>query len=119
MARIEKRHGQDGSLVWAKGLARNIYKDQEIADSKCGRFRIEGEARLYHTLLPRHCATSIVGDKPNGDTIEDMVKNLPPFKNWLFVMLAVGKSKDGCWEVAREISGDVSVEYVRAEEVAN
>jgi hypothetical protein len=113
MTRIEKRHGPDGTLVWASGPARDIYQDEEILDSKCAAFRIAGEARLYRTIIPRHCASNILGEEPTEKALDDMVN--APFKEWRFVMVGYVKSIGTICEVAREISGDTLVEYVKAE----
>lgn len=121
MTRIEKRHDCDGTLIWARGLARNIYKDKEVLNSTNGRFRIDGQSQLYHIMLPRHAANSIIGARsiaPSGEmlavteSVDEMLQKLPPFRDWRFVMLTSGKSEGGLRELAHEISGDVLVEFI-------
>jgi len=104
MARVEKRYDEKGKLSWARGRARDIYKDLAICDSKGGILRIPGEPRPYRVMLPRHCAGSIIGER------FDLNAELPPFKEWRFVLLGYGEGAEGDFEVSREISGDAIVE---------
>jgi hypothetical protein len=93
---LEKRRDKLGKLIWVKGLARDIYNDDEILNSKGrGRYMISGEARGYNLILPRHCAGSIIGESFDLDT------KLPPFKQWRFVLLAVGIGPAGDERIER------------------
>jgi hypothetical protein len=107
MARVEKRCDDHGKLIWAKGLARDVYKDMAVANSKRIVFRISGEPRSYNTIIPRHCAGSIIGQS------FDLNAKLPPFKEWRFVLVGYGEGAEGSFEISREVSGDVIVEVQR------
>ena len=112
MARIERRYDGRGKLTWAKGMARDIYRDETILNSTGGGgYRVAGEARLYNIMLPRHCGLSIIGESPSAD---DLDAKLPPFKEWRFVMVGYEDSGDSKIEISREIAGNVVVEFERA-----
>jgi hypothetical protein len=110
MARVEKRYDKQRKLIWAKGAARDVYKDSEILNSTCGAITLEGDLTVYKILLPRHGAGSIIGEFPPGRNFDEVAANLPPFEDWKFVVVAYGGSGDQVVEFSREISGDVIVE---------
>jgi hypothetical protein len=103
MPRVEKKRDGHGKLIWAKGMARDVYKDMAIANSKEIVFRISGEARPYNVILPRHCAGSIIGER------FDLNAKLPPFRDWRFILVGYGEGTEGSFEISREVSGDVIV----------
>ena len=85
MARVEKHFNQQGELTWAKGFARDIYKDKSVLESRCLGFRVSEEKRWYNLLMPIHTAGSIIGK--NQDHV---LANLPPYKDWRFVLVGCG-----------------------------
>jgi hypothetical protein len=107
MARIERRYNAQRKLTWAKGMARDIYKDETILNSRGGGYRVSGEARLYNLLLPRHCAYNIIGETPPPGGLD---AKLPPYREWRFVLVGYGEAGNAKFELSREITGDVVVE---------
>jgi hypothetical protein len=107
MARIERRYDAQRKLTWAKGMARDIYRNMAIANSHSVGYRVSGEARLYNIMLPRHCAYNIIGETPPPGGLD---AKLPPYREWQFVLVGYGEAGNANFEVSREITGDVVVE---------
>src|SRR6266566_4684166 len=113
MAKVEKRRDKKRKLIWAKGAARDVYRDPEIANSTCGKITIAGDSTVYAMLLPRHCAGNIIGEFPPGKNMEEVIGNLPPFDLWRFVVVAYRGKGDEVLEFSREISGEVVIELAK------
>jgi len=116
MGKVEKHYDRHKRLVWAKGTARDIYRRIMVGSGRKvrGMFKLPGEERLYHLLGPRHCFLTQVGaeDEAPG-SLEEHLANLPPFEQWRFVLLTGGQSGKVQFELAREISGEALLEFVR------
>jgi hypothetical protein len=111
MARVEKRYDKRGHLAWARGAARDIYKDQEVLDSYGVYFRLAGEeSSWFNTLIPRHMASWEVEGPPSAERLEQLYSNIPPFKEWRFALIGYVGPKRGYLCIAQEIDGDRLVE---------
>jgi hypothetical protein len=107
---IEKRHDKKGNLKWAKAFARDLYRDREINNLCPVHWRVAGQAsRWFTSLLPRHVASSWLGDPP-ARPISKTRRPPSEFKQWGFVLAKVIESDGMLACLGQEISGDTAVE---------
>jgi hypothetical protein len=108
---VERRRDRAGALLWAKGPARELYRDEEISDSCPELWRIAGQnSRWFASLLPRHTAGSWLGEPPVRPVSNRYLAKPPRFKAWRFVLVAMIESEGLEAFLAEEISGDTPVE---------
>ena len=108
---IEKGHHGSGALEWARGTARELYRDGEVNDSCPVRWRIAGQnSRWFTSLLPRHKAGSWLGESSIREVSKNYPAKPPPFKKWRFVLVALIESDgvEAC--LVKEVSGETLVE---------
>jgi len=98
-------------VQWAKGAAREIYKDEEINNSLGVYFRLSSaKSHWFNTMLPRHIASWAIEGWTSPETGKAPYSKLPPFKRWRFALIAFEGPTENSICLAQEITGDRRIE---------